>query len=357
MKTARGARKQADEVPLLSILAEPPPRSDGDPDYSADWHSVYINAVAEQIATSVATGRHTVKTAGTVYEVKCRIEDFHRASNCPFKLQVIGHGQSGHLDLGQSWRGHARYFDGVEYWRLATDPGIMNVLASARGKLASATLAACNVGSSAPEFDANDGTMLLFALQHLWDCPVTGAIHDINFSHFDKDTGVFTGPQRAWDGAAGDSSSLPAHYTYRRVEHPVVVFRELALADGSYRPVSYLLNRRLLSIYNFERRSRNDALPGPLLASEEFCFKIEASSAGCKIAGRATLSLRGRCLTLEFPDSLPPEYQDGFTRVGRSFHRYYFASNDSQDQKAAEALRLARTELTELSERRPGPGC
>src|SRR5205085_1210412 len=113
------------------------------------------------------------------------------------------------------------------------NPDILNVL-KLRGiceRFRKVTFAGCQVGNPISRGEAANGTILLFAFAKLWQCQVRGAVTDIAFNSFNRDTGAFEGPMRTWDDAPIDDVQVSIRPALLRPATPNVRFRELIVSD------------------------------------------------------------------------------------------------------------------------------
>lgn len=334
-------------IPLLSVVAEPPPRTTGGPDDVDTEPSVFIDGVLDQIRASTTNpqNRHTIKMASSVARLRTAIVDFANSAAGDFDMQIIGHAESGFLDLGQAWRGQAAYFDGLEYWRLNSNPDILNILKlnNISGRFRKVTFAGCQVGNPIARDQAANGTMLLFTFEQLWNCRVRGAVGPIAFNSFNPDTGAFAGEMRTWNDAKIDDTRIVLNPKFTTTAIANVRFRELVVSETAYQQVPSHLNYELLSAYVREREDK----VGPILASPQFEFLIEARSSEKTVSGRARISMGGSCLTIVLPEPVPAADQQRFTQIGSNFYRYYYAA--VEDVRGAAMLDTLVSHVHELS--------
>lgn len=320
--------------PLLSVVAEPPPRTSGDPSDVDTEPSVFIDEVLKQIEPSASDPKtHCIMMASSVAQLRNAIVEYSQSVDGMFDVQIIGHGQSGYLELGQSWRSSSSYFDGREYWRLNSNPDLLNILRlkGVSDRFGKVTLAACQVGSEKPRSQAVNGSTLLYSLDQLWNpqgratpCQVRGASANVDFPMFKADTGVFAGPMRTWDDAPIDAPIIPLFMKFTEASVSGTRFRELVLPDATRKRIPYHLNQRLQAAYVRERVDRR----GPALAAPRFEFLIEVTDKKKRVDGRARISTDGASLTIELPEPLPEAERAHFTQIGARFYRYYYALED-----------------------------
>jgi hypothetical protein len=327
-------------LPLLSIVAEPPPNTSG------PLPNTFVDSVYERIQKSKGNiPDNRLARAWSVAKLHKTITTFaEQQRGAKFDMQIAGHGMAGFLGLGETWDG--RYFDGANFLALDGNPGLLANLADLRGMFRKVTLAGCSVGNEFSSTRAIGGTALLFSLKELWGCDVFGALGLIDFSNFDERTGEYNGPMRQWDerGRVFEAGQLSVDV---RGSGPAVTFEGLT-AFHALNP-AYLdsgltiapeLSAQLVATYS---RQRNDG-SGAGLASPEFTFKVTTTNLQPNLEGQAWISLDGQCLTIRLGDALPPNARDGFHRDGNYYYRNYFAD--------AEQLNALLRELMGLPARR-----
>lgn len=123
-------------------------------------------------------------TAQNLLHIRIKLAEL-AAGASPLVLQIVGHGRPGELELGRSWPQAGRPCSSCI---IENNSRLLTLLAPSNGpRLAEVRLVACNVGDQ-------EGYPLLFALAHVFDCDVVGALGYVEASMLDAATGLYNGP-------------------------------------------------------------------------------------------------------------------------------------------------------------------
>jgi hypothetical protein len=179
---------------VITVLAAPPQNMEG--------KDVVIEAIKAKIDCANRSGRikHTVLSAWSIEYLAYLLEQDKQSGHPPpSMIQIIGHGSSGMLSLGQHWtkRYKQRVGESIRHYVLDSDPRVYNAL---RNRVAPSTevwLVGCSVGDDATRSvdSLALGPTLLFDLSQMWGCPVAAPASLVAAEDFNND-GLYSHPKR-----------------------------------------------------------------------------------------------------------------------------------------------------------------
>jgi hypothetical protein len=308
-------------VPILTVVAEPPPGIEPASNVSRSEAEVFI---LDTVARLEKFGHGPVPRAFTISAMNACIKSFARslAPGTKFVFQLVGHAEPGRLELGKTWNG--RVFDGTEFYALDANPSLLNTLYKWRNRFERVVLAGCGVGADSSTTEATDGTSLMFALERVLRCPVTAAYDSVVPEQFGED-GLFSGPTRSWN-TQGVYAWYSQPTTIRRsstITYERVMFRP-PWNGGPVRTESLCREtcQLLRDTYAIERDGSELGLVAPELELSTLMMGPDHAQR----RGRAFLAFGGRCLII---DDFHPE-----KRAGRSRSLYLFATDDNAAKAA-----------------------
>lgn len=299
---------------ILTVIAEPALRTP-----ASDL--VFVDGVDRALAGQRET---TVARASSIAKLNREIQRAV-AEHGPRVLQIVGHGAPGQLSLGEFWSGI--YADPRGHYVLDSNPGMLNILAKWRGKLAEVILAGCFVGARASRSRAVGGPTLLFTLEELWGCPVHGATGDVQARQFQA--GRYTGATCRWSDGAQLAANGPVSRSAARAapgrRAPRMRFVRATAARGLHHLGALRAPRAIpRSVANQLRAayapSSEQVYPG--LASRILELEV-ALVLGRQIhPGTAFLANDGEAMIVELARRAPDELGWAHNDAGRSYCRF-----------------------------------
>jgi Domain of unknown function (DUF4347) len=168
---------------ILSIIAAPPV---GVPDVSSDGSQAIAN-IFNNMNASIEKAKEfghelLIERAAYVSDIADALEK-HRTPE-PEIIQIIGHGSSGKLQLGQYWS-KKMYDPKGGYAVLDSNPACYAVLMNWIPKNSRLLLLGCKVGSDAPTGSAANGRALMFDLEQMSSANVYASdkyVTDLSFA-------------------------------------------------------------------------------------------------------------------------------------------------------------------------------